>query len=119
MGFRGSRVQIPPSRLGPRGRRGGLVVTACLAPSLAALATCRSNPPPCRLSEDQALQRVSLWGFFLRLRLISRSCPDSPAEATTMTLITPPRGHERARDRALRAWRARHHYQTQNRRDRE
>src|SRR6266566_6183169 len=38
MGFRGSRVQIPPSRLGPRRRRGGLVVTARLAPPLAPLA---------------------------------------------------------------------------------
>ena|SRR5216117_739816 len=66
MGFRGSRVQIPPSRLNGEPRGSPFFVGPagfCRRRSPAA----RGIPgqiPPSRLSEDQALQRLLLWGFF-------------------------------------------------------
>src|SRR6266496_3821002 len=71
MGFRGSRVQIPPSRL----------------------------------SEDQALQRLSLWGFFFDCTPCCEFCCESSPPGP---LSVPERGNSHSRsDDALR--RMQHH----------
>src|SRR6266566_2069071 len=53
MGFRGSRVQIPPSRL----------------------------------SEDQALQRLSLWGFFFACTACCEFCCESGSAAHNRSFL--------------------------------
>ncbi len=76
MGFRGSRVQIPPSRLGPR-LGGGLVVTARLPPPLATLAALPvksrrpdwSNPKH-RWQGSAAFERISAEGTFERIHAV-------------------------------------------------
>src|SRR5213592_452076 len=66
MGFRGSRVRIPPSRL--KRRAEGLAVFRRAGrlqpPPLACGSRLSGQIPPSRLSEDQASHRVPVWGFF-------------------------------------------------------
>src|SRR5438552_573707 len=75
MGFRGSRVQIPPSRLNGEPRGSPFFVGPaglCRRRSPAA----RGIPgqiPPSRLVGESALQRISLWGCFFLPHAVSNA----------------------------------------------